>query len=188
MLARPRILADVVALIIGQVVMVLVMTMTPLHMTDHGHGLAAVGLVISGHTFGMFAFSPISGRLAGRFGTPAIIAAGLALSAFSSVLAAVAPPDGGTVLFIALFLLGVGWNLGFVAGSALLTEGLDGAERTTLQGATDAMIWSSAAAAALGSGIVVAAASYTALGLLGAALIVLPVAAMLRGRAALRRS
>ncbi len=188
MLARPRIFAAVVALIIGQVVMVLVMTMTPLHMADHGHGLAAVGLVISGHTFGMFAFSPISGWLAGRYGTPAIIAAGLGLSAFSSVLAAVAPPDGGTILFIALFLLGVGWNFGFVAGSALLTEGLDGAERTTLQGATDAMIWSSAAAAALGSGIVVAAASYTALGLLGAALILFPVLAMLRGRAALRRS
>ena len=188
MLARPRIFAAVVALIIGQVVMVLVMTMTPLHMTEHNHGLAAVGLVISGHTFGMFAFSPISGWLAGRYGTPAIIAAGLGLSAFSSVLAAVAPPDGGTILFIALFLLGVGWNFGFVAGSALLTEGLDGAERTTLQGATDAMIWSSAAAAALGSGIVVAAASYTALGLLGAALIVFPALAMLRGRAALRRS
>ena len=188
MLARPRIFAAVIALIAGQVVMVLVMTMTPLHMSDHGHGLAAVGLVISGHTFGMFAFSPISGWLAGRYGTPAIIAAGLGLSAFSSVLAAVAPPDGGTILFIALFLLGVGWNFGFVAGSALLTEGLDGAERTTLQGATDAMIWSSAAAAALGSGIVVAVASYTALGLLGAALILLPVAAMLRGRAALRRS
>ena len=188
MLARPRIFAAVIALIAGQVVMVLVMTMTPLHMSDHGHGLAAVGLVISGHTFGMFAFSPISGWLAGRYGTPAIIAAGLGLSAFSSVLAAVAPPDGGTILFIALFLLGVGWNFGFVAGSALLTEGLDGAERTTLQGATDAMIWSSAAAAALGSGIVVAAASYTALGLLGAALIVFPALAMVRGRAALRRS
>jgi MFS family permease len=188
MLARPRIFAAVIALIAGQVVMVLVMTMTPLHMADHGHGLAAVGLVISGHTFGMFAFSPISGWLAGRFGTPIIIAAGLALSAFSSVLAAVAPPDGGAILFVALFLLGVGWNLSFVAGSALLTEGLDGAERTTLQGATDAMIWSSAAAAALGSGIVVAAASYTALGLLGAALILFPVLAMVRGRSALRRS
>jgi hypothetical protein len=104
------------------------------------------------------------------------------------VLAAVAPPDGGVILFIALFLLGVGWNLSFVAGSALLTEGLDGTERTTLQGATDAMIWSSAAAAALGSGIVVAAASYTALGLLGAALILFPVLAMARGRSALRRN
>lgn len=187
MLAQPRILAAVVALIIGQVVMVLVMTMTPLHMTEHGHGLDAVGFVISGHTFGMFAFSPISGRLAGRYGAPSIIALGLALSAFASVLAAVAPPDGGVLLFVALFLLGVGWNFGFVAGSALLTEGLSGAERTTLQGATDAMIWSSAAAAALSSGIVVSAASYTALGILGAALIALPVAAMVRGRADLGR-
>jgi hypothetical protein len=91
------------------------------------------------------------------------------------------------ILFLALFLLGWGWNLGFVAGSALLTEGLSISERTRLQGVTDALIWSSAAAAALGSGVVVAVASYTALGLLGAALIGLPVWAMLRGRTALRR-
>ena len=185
--ARPRVFAAIIALVIGQVVMVLVMTMTPLHMADHGHGLDAVGLVISGHTFGMFALSPLSGRLASRFGTPLVIAVGLAVLAFSSALAAVAPPDGGVILFVALFLLGWGWNLGFVAGSALLTEGLSVSERTRLQGVTDALIWSSAAAAALGSGVVVAAASYTALGLLGAALIGLPVWAMLRGRTALRR-
>ena len=184
---RPRVFAAIIALVIGQVVMVLVMTMTPLHMADHGHGLDAVGLVISGHTFGMFALSPLSGRLASRFGTPLVIAAGLAVLAFSSALAAVAPPDGGVILFVALFLLGWGWNLGFVAGSALLTEGLSVSERTRLQGVTDALIWSSAAAAALGSGVVVAAASYTALGLLGTALIGLPVWAMLRGRTALRR-
>ena len=51
----------IVALVTGQVVMVLIMTMTPLHMTDHGHDLGAVGLVISGHTFGMFGLSPLSG-------------------------------------------------------------------------------------------------------------------------------
>ena len=62
------------------------------------------------------------------------------------------------LLFLALFLLGYGWNLGFVAGSALLTHGLELAERTRLQGLTDALIWSSAAAASLGSGVVVAAA------------------------------
>ncbi len=181
-IARPRVFAAIVALVIGQVVMVLVMTMTPLHMTEHGHGLGAVGLVISGHTFGMFALSPLSGRLASRFGTPLVIAAGLAVLAFSSALAAVAPPDGGVILFVALFLLGWGWNLGFVAGSALLTEGLAATERMRLQGVTDALIWSSAAAAALGSGVVVAVANYTALGLLGAALVALPVWAMLRGR------
>lgn len=187
-IARPRVFAAIVALVAGQVVMVLVMTMTPLHMTEHGNGLDAVGLVISGHTFGMFALSPLSGRLASRFGTPLVIAAGLAVLAFSSVLAAVAPPDGGVMLFAALFLLGWGWNLGFVAGSALLTEGLAINERTRLQGVTDALIWSSAAAAALGSGVVVAAANYTTLGLLGAVLILLPVWAMLRGRRELRRT
>jgi MFS family permease len=151
------------------------MTMTPLHMTDHGHGLAAVGLVISGHTFGMFALSPISGRLTDRFGSTAVVTSGLIVVAFSAVLSALAPPDGGPMLFLALFLLGYGWNLGFIAGSAMLTHGLAPAERTRLQGLTDALIWSSAASASLGSGVVVALAGFTALGILGAGLVVIPV-------------
>ncbi len=93
----------------------------------------------------------------------------------ASLLAAVAPPDGGVLLFLALFLLGYGWNLGYVAGSTLLTQDLSLAERTRLQGATDALIWTSAAAASLGSGVVVAAAGYATLGLLGAALVIIPV-------------
>ena len=148
--------------------------MTPLHMTDHGHDLAAVGLVISGHTFGMFALSPISGRLTDRFGSTAIVMAGLAVSATAALQSAFAPPDGGPVLFFSLFLIGYGWNLGFVAGSALLTHGLELAERTRLQGTTDALIWSSAAAASLGSGVVVAVAGFTALGLIGAAAVIVP--------------
>jgi MFS family permease len=174
-LARPHVPAAVAALVAGQTVMVLIMTMTPLHMTDHGHGLAAVGFVISGHTFGMFALSPISGRLTDRFGSTSVVAAGLGVSALAAILSAVAPPDGGPPLFVALFLLGYGWNLGFVAGSALLTHGLSLAERTRLQGLTDGLIWSSAAAASLGSGVVVALAGFTALGILGAGLVVVPV-------------
>ena len=174
LLRRPAVLAAIVALVFGQVVMVLIMTMTPLHMTQHGHGLAAVGLVISGHTFGMFALSPLSGRFTDRYGSPIVITAGLAVLAFSSVLAAVAPPEGGVVLFIALFLLGYGWNLGFVAGSAMLAGNLEIHERTRLQGVTDAFIWSSAAAASLSSGLVVDWAGYATLGLLGAGLIAIP--------------
>jgi MFS family permease len=184
LLARPNVPVALAALVAGQVVMVLIMTMTPLHMTDHGHSLAAVGIVISGHTFGMFGLSPISGRLADRFGSVPVIVAGLGVTAFASVLAAVAPPDGGVILFVALFLLGYGWNLGFVAGSALLTTGLTLEERTRLQGVTEALIWSSAAAASLGSGVVVAAASYAALGLLGAALVIGPMVLVLARRAA----
>jgi MFS family permease len=174
LLRRPAVLAAIVALVFGQVVMVLIMTMTPLHMTQHGHGLAAVGLVISGHTFGMFALSPLSGRFTDRYGSPIVITAGLGVLAFSSVLAAVAPPEGGVVLFIALFLLGYGWNLGFVAGSAMLAGNLEIHERTRLQGVTDAFIWSSAAAASLSSGLVVDWAGYATLGLLGAGLIAIP--------------
>ncbi len=174
-LRRPHVPVAVVALITGQVVMVLIMTMTPLHMGEHGHSLSAVGLVISGHTFGMFGLSPLSGRLTDRFGSVPVILAGLATTATASVLAAAAPPDGGTILFIALFLLGYGWNLGYVAGSALLTTGLGVAERTKLQGTTDALIWSSAAAASLSSGLIMAAANFAVLGLIGAALVVVPV-------------
>jgi MFS family permease len=174
-LRRPHVPAVIVALVAGQAVMVLIMTMTPLHMADHGHDLAAVGFVISGHILGMYALSPISGRLTDRFGSAAIVTAGLLVVAFAAVLSAVAPPEGGPMLFIALFLLGYGWNLGFVAGSALLTHGLEVAERTRLQGLTDALIWSSSAAASIGSGVVVAVAGFTALGLMGAALVVVPV-------------
>jgi MFS family permease len=181
---RPTVAAAIAALVTGQVVMVLIMTMTPLHMTDHGHDLAAVGLVISGHTFGMFALSPLSGRLTDRFGSPRIIAGGLAVLAFSAVLAAAAPPNGGVVLFIALFLLGYGWNMGYVAGSAMLAAGLAITERTRLEGITDAMIWSSAAGASLSSGLVVAAAGYATLGLLGAALVGIPVALLIATRRA----
>lgn len=184
-LRRPHVPAVVIALLAGQAVMVLIMTMTPLHMADHGHDLAAVGVVISGHILGMYALSPISGRLTDRFGSAATVTAGLILVAFSAILSAVAPPEGGPILFVALFLLGYGWNLGFVAGSALLTHGLEIAERTRLQGLTDALIWSSSAAASIGSGVVVAVAGFTTLGILGAAMVVIPAWLVIARRHAL---
>ncbi|MFL5757676.1 MAG: MFS transporter [Chloroflexota bacterium] len=186
-LDRPNVPVAIVALVTVQVVMVLIMTMTPLHMTAHGHDLAAIGIVISGHTFGMFGLSPISGRLTDRFGSVPVILAGLVLSAGAAILAATSPPDGGGLLFVALFLLGYGWNLGYVAGSALLTQDLSLAERTRVQGLTDGLIWSSAAAASLGSGVVVAAAGYATLGLLGAALVVVPTLLVIARRDAVAR-
>ena len=179
LLGVPSATVALVSLVAGQVVMVLIMTMTPLHITAHGHGLDTVGFVLSAHTFGMFALSPISGRLTDRFGSPAIIGAGLALLGVASVLAALAPGDGGPLLTLALFLLGYGWNLGFVAGSTLLTRGLALGERTRLQGVADATIWSGAALASLSSGFIVAGASYAVLGLVGLALLVAPVLVLL---------
>lgn len=182
-LMRDRaVLVGLVALVAGQVVMVLIMTMTPLHLVDHGHGLATVGLVLSAHLFGMFALSPISGRLTDRFGSPRIIAAGLATLAAAALLSAIAPPDGGPMLTLALFLLGYGWNLGFVAASAMLTHGLHLAERTRVQGVADGLVWSSAAVASLSSGVLVASSSYATLGLVGIALLLLPAALLVLRR------
>ncbi|HET9416519.1 MAG TPA: MFS transporter [Candidatus Limnocylindria bacterium] len=185
---RPRVLVALVTLVAGQVVMVLIMTMTPIHLTDHGHGLSTVGFVLSAHTFGMFALSPISGRLTDRFGSPSVIGAGLATLGVAALLAALAPPDGGLLLTLALFLLGYGWNLGFVAGSAMLTRGLALAERTRVQGLSDGLVWSSGAVASLSSGVVVAGASYTALGFLGLGLLLVPATLLLARRAPMREA
>jgi MFS family permease len=174
-LRRPSVVAALVALVVGQFVMVLIMTMTPLHMTSHGHDLAAVGFVISAHTFGMFALAPISGRLTDRFGCTRIIYIGTAMLLVAGVLSAIAPADDQAVLVAALFLLGWGWNLGFVAGSALLTGGISITERTRVQGIADGLIWSTAAVASLGSGVILGVAGFAALGMIGAALVLLPV-------------
>jgi MFS family permease len=187
-LRRPAVAAAIIALVIGQFVMVLIMTMTPLHMTEHGHDLTAVGIVLSAHTLGMFALSPISGRLTDRYGSVPTIFAGTAVLATASVLAAAAPADGGFVLLLALFLLGWGWNLGFVAGSAMLSQNVELHERTRVQGTADALIWSASAAASLGSGLIMAAVGYTALGILGAGLVVIPILVLRAQRRAAIRS
>jgi MFS family permease len=127
----------------------------------------------------MFALSPLSGRLTDRLGPLPVILAGLCLSGIAAVVGAAAPPDGGPQLFLALFLLGYGWNLGFVAGSSLLSSGLASAERTRIQGLADALIWCSAAAASLGSGVVQSVAGFAALCLLGVALAMGPAMILL---------
>ncbi|HEU0244166.1 MAG TPA: MFS transporter [Candidatus Limnocylindrales bacterium] len=174
-LRRPGVSAAIVALVFSQFVMVLIMTMTPLHMTEHGHSLTDVGIVLSAHTLGMFALSPVSGWLTDRFGPIPTIFLGTGVLAAASLMAATAPPEGGALLLLALFLLGLGWNFGFVAGSTLLSEHLELHERTRVQGAADALIWSSAAAASLGSGLIMAGVGYTALGVLGAGAVIIPV-------------
>ena len=163
----------VLALISGQLVMVLIMTMTPYHLNHEGHADSVVGFVISAHTFGMFALSPISGRMTDRFGAVAVILAGFGTLAAAGVLAAAAPSSGGIVLMLPLFLLGFGWNMSFVAGSSLLAAGEVFADRARLQGAVDAFVWGTAALAGIVAGPVVASFGFAALCVAGAALALL---------------
>jgi MFS family permease len=183
--SQPSVVAAMAALIAGQGTMVLIMTMTPLHLTAHNHGLGTVGIVISGHVAGMYALAPISGRITQRFGSLRTIFLGTAVLVAAGLLAALAPPESDTLLFVALFLLGWGWNLGFVAGSTLLTASVSLAQRTRVQGIADAVIWTTSAAASLGSGAVVAAAGFSTLGFLGVALVLAPVWLLLNRRGAI---
>lgn len=181
-LARPAVLAAIVALMAGQATMVLIMTMTPLHLIAHNHGLEAVGVVISGHVAGMFALAPLSGWISQRIGNIRTIFLGTAVLAGASLLAGLAPPESDEILFVALFLLGWGWNLGFVAGSAMLSAGVELAARARVQGIADAIIWTTSAFASLGSGVVVAAAGFSTLGFLGVAFVLAPVWLLLTRR------
>ncbi|HSM01933.1 MAG TPA: MFS transporter [Acidimicrobiia bacterium] len=178
----PTVRIAISALAIAQLVMVLIMVMTPVHVRDHGHGLATVGVIISAHTLGMFAISPLTGMLADKVGRLPVILVGQGVLAASAILASVADEQETAVLAVALFLLGLGWNFAFVAGSALLTEGAEPSRRVRLQGLGDAVVWSSGAVASLSSGLLLAASNYAVLCLVGAVLTVVPVMVMVRNR------
>ena len=168
---KPQGRTALIALVTSQLVMTLIMTMTPYHLHAEGHGLGTVGLVISAHTFGMFAFSPLSGRLTDRYGANAMVLAGFSVLAASGVISAL--PIAGVTLAFPMFLLGVGWNLGFVAGSSLLASEAPLGDRARLQGASDALVWATAAVASFSSGYVVATASFALLAVIGTGVAVL---------------
>jgi MFS family permease len=134
------------------------------------------------HALGMFAIAPITGRLVDTFGPRRIIAMSVVTLTVSSLITAVAGTAQTLILIIGLFLLGVGWNFGFVAGSSLLQEGLPMVNRLKIQGFADSVTWISGAAAAGISGLIVAGTSYMTLAVVGAALSLIPLIPLYRSR------
>jgi len=173
-LVQPGALTAVTAMAFGQMVMVLVMVITSLHMRNHDHGLGDISLVISSHTFGMFAFSILSGRFSDRFGRGPVIVAGSATLVLSCIAATLSPAV--LPLGVALFLLGLGWNFCFVAGSALFADQLSPAERSRLQGFNDLMVGTSSAIGSLSSGLIFAAVGYNMMAYISAAVAFIPLA------------
>ncbi|MEO6497298.1 MAG: MFS transporter [Solirubrobacteraceae bacterium] len=158
------------AMVITQMVMVAIMTMTPIHMRDHGHGLGAAGMVISVHIAAMYLPSPVSGWLADRAGRRRTLALGGVTLIAAGLVAATAPEDSVLILAVALGLLGIGWSLGLVAGTAMVTDAAALATRARTQGRVDLCVALSGATGGLLSGFVVDAASYATLSLIGGAL------------------
>jgi len=169
-------------MILTQLIMVAIMTMTPIHIEHHGHGISVTGVVIAAHVAGMFLPSPFSGWLVDRFGyLPIALAAGLTLLA-AGLIAASAPVDSVAILVLALVLLGLGWNLGLVSGTTLVTDAVPLATRARTQGVVDLGIALAGAGGGLSSGLIVTASSYATLTLIGGflGLLIIPIAAGVR--------
>ena len=169
----------VIVMVTGHAVMITVMAMTPLHMRGDGHSLSVIGLVISLHIAGMYGLSPIIGGITDRVGRLPVAGAGTATLLGATLLSA----SGGThrVLMGALLLLGVGWSLSLISGSALVTDGVPAADRAQVQGVADLLMGVTAGVGGFASGLVVGALSYEALSLFAA------VASAAAGLAVLRR-
>ena len=164
---------------VTQIVMVAVMTMTPIHMRAHGFNMGAIGVVIGLHIAAMWLPSLVTGILVDKWGrTPMAIAAGVTLLLAGGV-AFVAPGDSFALLIVALVLLGLGWNFGIVSGTALVVDGTEPARRPRVQGTVDVLIALSGAAGGALSGLVLSVSSFETLAAGGGALALALVTALL---------
>ncbi|GGO50218.1 MFS transporter [Streptomyces lasiicapitis] len=165
-----------VTVAIAHTAMVSIMSMTPVDLGHHGASIDLIGLVISGHIAGMYAFSPVMGWLSDRLGRLAVIALSVGLLGFAALLAGTAGANHGQTA-AGLFVLGLGWSAALVAGSALLTDAVPQAARAAAQGLSDLTMNTAAGVGGAVAGLVVAQASYAWLNLI-AALLLLPLAAL----------
>jgi len=170
---QPGVIVAMVTMAFAQMVMVMPMSITSVHMKVHQHPLTAVSLVISAHTFGMYAFSILSGRMADQWGRGPVMILGSAVMILSCLMAV--PSVNLLPLVVALFLLGLGWNFAYVAGSTLLADQLSPGERAKTQGFNDLLLNLSSGASQIGSGVVFAAGGYGIMALAAAAAAVVPL-------------
>jgi MFS family permease len=174
------------AMVISQVTMVAVMTMTPVHLKLHGHEDVSP-YVISLHIAGMYAFSPLVGKFADRRGKLLSIAVGGVLLLAATVMAALAG-EAATLLWPSLWLLGIGWNFGLIGGSSLLVESVPEKTRVTVQGAADLTMSFCGGLAGFSSGFIRKAFGFHMLSNLGAVLALILVIVAIRHLYPLKRA
>jgi MFS family permease len=165
-------------MILAQIIMVLIMTMTPVHMKHYGHGLGQVGLVIGMHIGSMYLPSLITGVIADKVGRKkTAIASGVTLI-LAALIAANAPPQSAASLIAALSLLGLGWNLGIISGTATIVDATVPSNRAKIQGSVDVLVSLGGATAGLVSGFIMAQSSYAVLSLSGGLIALLLIVVM----------
>ena len=174
---KKGITAGAIIMVLSQIVMIAIMTMTPIHMGHHGHSLGAIGLVIGFHIGAMYFPSLFTGIFVDKIGRPAMaIASGVTLL-ISGIIAAMAPGDSLFLIILALSLLGLGWNFGLISGTALIVDSTEPSTRAKTQGTVDVFIALAGSTGGAMSGMVVAGSSYEMLSLAGGilSLILIPV-------------
>jgi MFS family permease len=169
-------------LAISQFVMISTTSTSPVYLHDQGHHVQTIGLAVSLHLAGMYVASPLSGWLCDRFGRLTMIGVGALVLIGAVLLAGLAPGSDRTLVILALFLNGVGWNFAFVAGSALLTDALSPAERASIQGLADLVMGLMGASGSAAGGMILGVWGFAVLNAVGGVLVLAPLAATLLRR------
>ena len=158
--SNPKALFAILSIAVGHIAMVSIMVMTPVHMAHVDVTLSIIGLVISVHVLGMYAFSPLVGTLSDRFGRVRVIQIGTLTLLSSAVVSGFAAADDAITLGVGLFLLGLGWSCTLIAGSAFLTESVNPEMKTSSQGASDLVMNLSGAGGGALAGVIIGTLSY----------------------------
>lgn len=177
--ANPQARFAILAILTAQVVMVAVMTMTPVHIRHEGGSVDLVGITISLHVLGMYALAPLVGWLTDRRGNLVTIWIGVVTLAVSMVIGAALGSGAGWTI-IALVLLGVGWSFVNVSASALFSMTVPQEARASSQGGVDALANLCGASVAFMAGPLMAVSSFSVLSLIGVVLLVPLVWALVR--------
>ncbi|SKA38424.1 Predicted arabinose efflux permease, MFS family [Marinactinospora thermotolerans DSM 45154] len=170
----PRAALAMAGMALSHAVMVMVMTMTPVHMAHGGAELDVIGLTISLHIAGMYALSPVVGRLADRLGRVPVLVAGQAILLCSTVVSGLAG-HSHAVTTVGLVLLGLGWSFALVSASTLLAESLEADRRADAQGLSDLVMNLCGAGGGALSGVLVGAYGFGTLNAVAATLTVVVV-------------
>lgn len=151
----PHALFAITAVGVGHLAMVSIMVMTPVHMSHVDVTLSVIGLVISVHVLGMYAFSPVVGALSDKLGRIRVIQIGVVILLAAATTAGLSPAMNPVQLGIGLFLLGLGWSCTLIAGSTFLSESVSVEMKPSSQGASDLVMNLMGAVGGAASGVII---------------------------------
>jgi MFS family permease len=180
-----RVQIALTTLMVSQFVMIATTSTSPVYLHDQGHRVGTIGIAVALHLAGMYVTSPLSGWLSDRFGRLPMIGLGALVLILAVMLAGLAPGTNGPLVILGLFVNGIGWNLAFVAASALLTDALAPAERASIQGLADLFMGLMGALGSAVGGMILGLWGFAILNAVGAILTFGPLAVTLLRRPAL---